>query len=99
MIELAMDCDLLIHMCYFMVGTEPNEAFRRTQGGHLDVAEIAKRARAKTLVVTHMPASLDEPGVLERMVHDMHGIYDGNIIVGQDLLEVPVKLGKSEHFD
>ncbi len=99
MIELATDCDVLIHMCHFMVGTEPNAAFRRTQGGHLDVAEIARRARAKTLVVTHMPASLDEPGVLEKMVHEMHGTYDGNIIIGRDLLEVPVKLGQSGHFD
>lgn len=99
MIELATGCDVLIHMCHFMVGTEPNEEFRRTQGGHLDVAEIAKRAGAKTLVATHMPASLDEPGVAERMVHEMHEIYDGNIIVGRDLLEVPVRADRSGHFD
>lgn len=99
MIELANGCDVLIHMCHFMVGTEPNAEFRRTQGGHLDVAEIAKRAGAKTLVVTHMPASLDEPGVAERMVHEMHEIYDGNIIVGRDLLEVPVRAERSGHFD
>lgn len=71
----------------------------RTNGGHIDVVEIATRANAKTLVVTHMPASLDEPGILERMVYEMHQIYDGNIVVGRDLLEVPVKLGRSGHFD
>lgn len=99
MIELATDCDVLIHMCHFMVGTEPNAEFRRTNGGHLDVAEVAKRAGAKTLVLTHMPASLDEPGVKERMVHEMHGVFEGDIIIGQDLLEVPVKPARSGHFD
>lgn len=99
MIALAKGCDVLIHMCHFMVGTEPNEAFRQTNGGHLDVAEIASRAQVKTLVLTHMPASLDEPGVIERMVHEMHEVFDGHIIVGQDLLKVPVKLGQSGHFD
>jgi len=99
MVELAKDCDVLIHMCHFMVGTEPNKAFRRTQGGHLDVAEIAKRAGAKTVVISHMPASLDEPGILEKLVHEMHGVFDGNIIIGHDLLEVPVKPKQSGHFD
>ena len=99
MIDISRGCDVLIHMCHFMVGTEPNEIFRQTNGGHLDVAEIAKRAQVKTLVLTHMPSSLDEPGVIERMVHEMHGVFSGNIIVGRDLLEVPVKIGQSGHFD
>ena len=99
MIELARDCDVLIHMCHFAVGNEPNEFFRKTQGGHLDVAEIAQQAGAKTLVITHMPPPLDAPGVLERMVHEMHEVYSGTIIIGRDLMEIPLDGGKAPKFD
>lgn len=99
MIELAQDCDVLIHMCHFLSGTEPSEAFRLSSGGHLDVAEVAKRANAKTLVLTHIVPMLDEPGVLERMVREMSGIYDGNIIIGRDLMEIPMHVGQPTRID
>ena len=92
MIELATDCDVLIHMCHFASGTEPSEEFRLSCGGHMDVAEVAAQANAKTLVLTHIVPMLDEPGVMERLVSDMRGVYDGNIIVGQDLMNVPLKI-------
>ena len=64
-------------------------------GSHLDVAETAKQARAKTLVLTHLLPHLDQPGVKERMVAEMAAIYDGPIIVGEDLMTVP--LGSTKH--
>lgn len=91
MIELARDCDVLVHMCHFASGTEPSEEFRLTCGGHMDVAEVARAANAKTLVLTHIPPPLDAPGVLERLVSEMRAVYDGNIIAGRDLMQVPLK--------
>lgn len=99
MIELARDCDVLIHMCHFASGTEPSEEFRLSSGGHLDVAEVAKRANAKTLVLTHFAPMFDEPGVLERMVVEMSRIYDGNIVVGRDLMEIPMQIGQPTRID
>ena len=58
----------------------------------MDVAEVAAQANAKTLVLTHIVPMLDEPGVMERLVGEMSGVYDGNIIVGQDLMNVPLKI-------
>lgn len=90
MIELAENCDVLIHMCHFLSRTEPSEEFRLTNGSHMDVAEVARRAGARTLVLTHIVPGLDEPGVIERMVAEMAGVYEGTIIVGRDLLTVPL---------
>ncbi len=99
MVELATDCDVLIHMCHFASGTEPSEVFRTTCGGHMDVAEIARKANVKTLVLTHIIPMLDEPGVMEKLVSEMSGVYNGNIVVGSDLLNVPLTLGHSPKID
>ena len=99
MIELAKDCDVLIHMCHFESGTEPSAFFRETNGSHMDVAEIAKRSNAKTLVLTHFPPPMDVPGLLERLVHEMRSVYDGTIIIGRDLLEVPIEVTDNSKFD
>lgn len=90
MIDLAHECDVLIHMCHFASGTEPSKEFRLTNGSHMDVAEIARKSNAKSVVLTHIVPALDEPGVLEHMVCEMSSIYDGNIIIGRDLMEVPL---------
>lgn len=99
MIELAKDCDVLIHMCHFVSGTEPDEAFRISCGGHMDVAEVARQANAKTLVLTHIPPPLDAPGCLERVVADVRTVFDGEVIVGRDLLQVPLAADRTIEID
>lgn len=99
MIDLAKDCDVLIHMCHFISGTEPSEDFRLTNGGHMDVAEVARQANAKTLVLTHIVPMLDEPGVMERLVGEMTAVYKGDIIVGRDLMTVPLTVRHPKQID
>jgi ribonuclease Z len=88
MVELARDCDMLIHMCHFASGMEPTAAYRQASGSHMDIAEIAKRANVKTVVLTHFIPLLDRPGVLEQLVAEMKSVFDGNIIIGRDLMEL-----------
>ena len=99
MIALAKGCDVLIHMCHFETGTEPSPFFRETNGSHMDVAEIAQLAGAATLVLTHFPPPMDVPGLLERLVGEMRAVYDGRIIIGRDLLEVPIRPGPAPTLD
>lgn len=89
-IEFASGCDVLIHMNHFLSGTELNVDYRRMTGSHLDVAETARRAGARMLVLTHLLPQLDRPGVKERMVAEMAAVYDGPIVIGEDLMEVPL---------
>lgn len=90
-VSLAKDCDILVHMNHYFSGTEPNPAYRRFCGNHLDTAQVAANAGVGTVVLTHMTEQIDHPGVRERIIADMAGIYDGSIIWGEDLMEIPIK--------
>jgi len=87
----ARDCDVLIHMNHYFSGTEPTEVYRLVCGNHIDTAKVASRAGVKTLVLTHMLEQIDQPGVRERIIKEIREIYDGNVIWGEDLMEIPVK--------
>ncbi len=99
MIELARDCDVLIHMCHFLSGTEPSDAYRQASGSHMDIAETAKRANVKTVVLTHCIPMLDSPGIMENLICEMKAVFNGTIIIGQDLMEVPLKIKQLHKID
>ncbi len=99
MIELARDCDILIHMCHFATGMEPSKAYRQASGSHMDIAETAQRAKVKTVVLTHCIAMLRAPGVMEGIIDEMRTIFDGNIVIGQDLMEIPLKISHPHKID
>jgi ribonuclease Z len=89
--RLAQDCDVLVHMCQYLSGTELGPEFAQSCMGHLELARLAQKANVRTVVVTHVTEQIDQPGVRERLVREMAAIYRGNIVFGEDLMEVPVK--------
>lgn len=89
-VELARGCDVLIHMNHYLSGTEPTPIYREVCGNHIDTAEVARQAGVKTLVLTHMLKQIDQPGIRERIVKEISEIFDGEIIWGEDLMEIPV---------
>lgn len=99
MIELARGADVLIHMCHFPTGLEKSPAYREATGSHMDVAAIAARAKVKVLVLTHMIALMDRPGVKERVLSEIRDVFDGPIILGEDLMEVPIAVEYPHHID
>jgi ribonuclease Z len=90
MIALAKGCDVLVHMNHFFSGTEPSEAYRRAVGNHRDNAVVASRAGVKTLVLTHVLAQIDQPGVRERIVREIAEEFEGDVIWGEDLMTIQV---------
>jgi ribonuclease BN (tRNA processing enzyme) len=90
-IKLAQGCDVLIHMNHYLSGTEPTQVYRAVCGNHLDTAEIARQAGVKTLVLTHMLEQIDRPGIRERIIREIGEIFDGDVIWGEDLMEIPVE--------
>ena len=93
LVELAHGCDVLVHMNHFFSGTEPSEAYRRAAGNHRDNAVVARRAGVKTLVLTHMLAQIDQPGLRERIVREIAQEFDGDVIWGEDLMTIEVGRG------
>ena len=88
--ELARDCDVLVHMCHFLSGTALSDEMAKRNGGHLEVASLAAEANVRNLVVSHITEQMDVPGIRERVIREMAGIYPGNIFIGEDLMEIPV---------
>ena len=89
--RLAQDCDVLVHMCQYLSGTELGAEFAQSCMGHLELARLAQKAHVRTVVVTHVTEQIDQPGVRERLVCEMAQIYHGNIVFGEDLMEIPVQ--------
>lgn len=89
--RLASDCDVLVHMCHYLTGTSPSKAFAQSVMGHLELAELAAAARVKTLVLTHLTEQVDRPGIRERVVADVSRVFSGHIVLGEDLMEVPLR--------
>jgi hypothetical protein len=84
---------------HYFGGTEPTPIYRLVCGNHVDTAQVAQRAGAKTLVLTHFLEQIDQPGVRERILSEVSRIYSGNVIWGEDLMEIPIhgpKLFKME---
>jgi len=93
MINLARDVDVLIHMCHYISGTVKlpfTTESAKSICGHLELAHVAQQANAKNLVMTHITKSMDVPGVRERLIAEMAGVYKGNTFFGEDLMEIPI---------
>lgn len=89
-VELARGVDVLIHMNHYRTGTEPTQIYRAVCGNHIDTAHVAQQAGVKTLVLTHFLEQIDQPGIREQLLREMFQIFDGDIIWGEDLMEIPV---------
>jgi len=97
--EFARDCDYLVHEVMYGPGMEALVRMNpdaKTLMAHLkaaqtltdDVGRIAAAARAKNLVLTHFV-----PGGGVKAEDWMRGVrehYGGNVIIGRDLLEIPL---------
>lgn len=90
MVAFADNCDVLIHMCHYLQGTAPSAGYARSCTSHLDLARSAQEARVKTLVLTHITEQIDRPGVREKMLGEMSQIFKGDIVFGEDCLEIPI---------
>ena len=88
LIELARGCDVLIVMNHYLSGTEPTASYRKGVGNHQDNAVIARRAEAKTLVLSHFLAQLDRPGVREQILREVRQEFGGQVIWGEDLMRI-----------
>ena len=85
-VELAQDADLLIHDCSFA-----NELLDKAiESGHStpwEAAEIAKKAKVKQLVLTHIsPRYADDSLLLE----EARQIFQ-NVVVARDMMELEVQ--------
>lgn len=58
---------------------------------HKELAALGEKASVKTLMISHVTGQIDQPGMRERVLREMSAIYKGNLIFGEDRIEIPVK--------
>lgn len=90
LVALAGGADVLVHMSYYLDGTEVSPQTARFCSSHLDAARTAQAARAGTLILVHVDERIDRPDVLDRMVTEARAVFDGQVIAGRDLQTIPV---------
>ena len=85
-------CDVLIHEAYSMMTydyvTEWFQEYRRKHHtSSLELAELAKAARPKLLVLYHRanPGGAGRPNPEEAVLQELRGKYDGQVVTGHDL--------------
>jgi ribonuclease BN (tRNA processing enzyme) len=89
--NLARGARVLIHMCHFLNGLETDPRITGCCSGHLDAANTAREADVDILILTHITEPLEQPGVRERLIAEVSEVFSGQLIFGEDLLEIPVK--------
>lgn len=90
LVELARGCDVLIHMNHYFSGREPSPSFHAACGNHRDNAALAQRAGVKTLVLTHLTPEIDDPQLRDQILREIREDYDGRVVWGEDLMEIPI---------
>jgi ribonuclease BN (tRNA processing enzyme) len=84
MAPFAQGADVLVHMCHYLTGSQLDEGMLKGCGSHKMVAEVARDAGVKTLVLSHITEQMDVPGVRERAIHEIAEIFPGQVIWGED---------------
>jgi ribonuclease BN (tRNA processing enzyme) len=87
---LARGASVLVSGCHFLNGDHTDPRLPSCCSGHLDAARLARDANVETLVLVHMPEALGRPEILERIVSEARHVFRGRIVVGRDLLDVPI---------
>ena len=91
LVEFARDADVLVHMAMDLqddIDTWPEIATSCT--GAAGAARIAAQANAKRLVLVHLDTTADHPNRQTAMLTEAHANFPGDVILGEDFLEIPV---------
>jgi ribonuclease BN (tRNA processing enzyme) len=96
LVELAKGADVLVHMCHFINGVVTDPRLTECCSGHLDAARTARDAQVSTLVLVHLTEQVSRPGIRERLLYEAGQVFDGHIIFGEDLLDIPLDGVKAE---
>lgn len=90
LVELARGANVLLHMCHFLNEVETDPRLTSSCSGHLDAARTAAAAGVEKLVLIHLTEQITRPGIRERMVAEAAEVFSGTVILGEDLMEIPL---------
>ncbi len=90
LVDLARGANVLLHMCHFLNEVETDPRITTSCSGHLDAARTAAEAGVEKLVLIHLTEQIARPGIRERMLAEAAEVFAGTIVLGEDLMEIPL---------
>ena len=87
--DLAKDADVLVFVCVHIQSEIDGRAEGEYMCGTTGAGKLAQEAGAKKLVLVHN-TNIGAHGMMERAIADVATVYDGDIIFGEELMEVPL---------
>ena len=87
--NLAKDADLLVMECIRLSSEQKGLATETSETGSYGAGETARDAGVKRMVLVHQRPEMDEPVRHAQALHEVKSVYDGPVIWGDELLEVP----------
>jgi len=85
LIKAAKNADLLIHESTF-ASDKKEEAQQRKHSTAKEVAELAKKAKVKQLVLTHISPRYSESESLEKLLAEARAVYNNTIIAHDGII-------------
>lgn len=87
--NLAKDADLLVMECVRLEREHEGTAFGASETATYGAGETARDAGVKRLALVHQVPAMDDPVMHAQAIHEVTSVYDGPVIWGDELLEVP----------
>ena len=87
-VQLAGGADALVVNCWDHQQSMEENGEGPGQTSTVDAARMAADAGVKLLVLTHTGTALGKPGSREKAIADIACIYDGQIVFGEELMEL-----------
>ena len=87
--DLAKGADVLVFVCVDLQAEIDGKPEAEYMCGSTGAGELAQAAGVKKLVLVHN-TGIAPHGRMERAIADIASVYDGEIIMGEELMEVPL---------
>jgi len=87
--NLAQGADLLVMECIRLERDHEGNAYGDSETGTIGAGQTAQDAGVKRLALVHQIPAMDEPVMHAQALHEVTSVYDGPVIWGDELLEVP----------
>ena len=87
--DLAKGADVMLCMCWDHQERMDENTLAEAMSGTLGAARMAQQAGVKKLVLVHISNELSPLGEMEKGLADIGKVYDGQIIWGKELMQIP----------
>jgi ribonuclease BN (tRNA processing enzyme) len=89
-VELARGADVLVCMCWDTDAAMEADGLSEGMTGTVRAGALAAEAGVGTLVLTHIGAHLDSPGVREEGIREAEAAFGGPVVFGEELMVLDV---------